>query len=313
LQSIASAPGKVILFGEHFVVYGVKAILATINKRVTVTTEFIDDEVVIIESDIGRLEIKSGTKIDEIQSPLKPFYHIANFFLKDSDKGLKIKIQSDIPVGVGLGSSSACCVAASASISKLFNENNIEKILELAIDAERTIYANTSGADCTAIIHGGVMVYDRKAGFERIESVPDIDLVIINSKIEHSTEIIVDKVQKFKKLNESSFKKLCSDEEKLIFDALELLKNNKIQELGKIVKINHAYLKKIGVSNTKLESIVDLANRISYGAKITGAGGGGCIYSIIDKANEKQIIQEFKENNYECFPVKIESKGLNTL
>ena len=156
MKSIASAPGKVILFGEHFVVYGVKAILCSINKRVTVTAEKTSERKISINSKIGKLELEPDKPISEINSPLKPFYYLANKVIKNQDTGIQIKIDSEIPLGVGLGSSSACCVAGAAAIFKLFGDISKEEILELAIEAERTIFENTSGADCTVCVYGGI-------------------------------------------------------------------------------------------------------------------------------------------------------------
>ena len=107
MKSKASAPGKVILFGEHFVVYGVKAILCAINKRVTVTAEKIKEEKISIKSNIGDLELELNKPISEINSPLKPFYYLANKMIQNQSTGIEIKIESDIPLGAGLGSSSA--------------------------------------------------------------------------------------------------------------------------------------------------------------------------------------------------------------
>ena len=127
MKSKASAPGKVILFGEHFVVYGVKAILCAINKRITVTAEEIDEKKISIKSNIGELELEPNKPMSEINSPLKPFYYLANKLIKDQNCGIQINVQSDIPLGVGLGSSSACCVAGAAAISKLFKETSKEE------------------------------------------------------------------------------------------------------------------------------------------------------------------------------------------
>ena len=80
--------------------------------------------------------------------------------------GVEITIDSDIPIGVGLGSSSACCVAAAASISGLFKELSSEEILNLSIEAEKTIFPDTSGADCTVCTYGGMIVYDKIKGIE---------------------------------------------------------------------------------------------------------------------------------------------------
>ena len=175
MKSIASAPGKIILFGEHFVVHGTKAILAAIDKRVTVTTTFTDNKTIKINSELGTIDvpIQVDPQWQEVKSEFRPFVFLANRLMTNSDKvwdpgnfhffnrcsGLEITIDSDIPIGVGLGSSSACCVAATASIFGLFKELSSEEILKISIEAEKTIFPDTSGADCTVCTYGGMIEY----------------------------------------------------------------------------------------------------------------------------------------------------------
>ena len=312
MKSKASAPGKVILFGEHFVVYGVKAILCAINKRVTVTAEKIKEEKISIKSDIGDLELELNKPISKINSPLKPFYYLANKMIQNQSTGIEIKIESDIPLGAGLGSSSACCVAGAAAISKLFSEKTKEEILELAIEAERTIFENTSGADCTVCTYGGIIEYEKEKGFIKIKSEPNFHLIIANSNIKHSTESIVSKVKQFKNEDTERFSKLCNDESKLIEDVLQLLKENNIQKLGQKVVQNQKYLETIGISNEKLKDMIKIGQESSFGTKITGAGDGGCVFSLTDESNLENTINGFKKKNYDCFSVKIDYDGLNT-
>ena len=312
MKSKASAPGKVILFGEHFVVYGVKAILCAINKRITVTAKKIEGKKISIKSNIGNLELETGKSNSEINSPLKPFYYLANKMLKNENTGIEIIVESDIPLGVGLGSSSACCVAGAAAISRLFKKTSKEEILALAIEAEKTIFENTSGADCTVCTYGGIMDYDKENGFHKIDSEPNFHLVIANSNIEHSTESVVEDVRKFKENDEGRFSTLCKNESKLVEDVLKLLKENNIKELGVKVKENQEYLETIGISNEKLREMIQIGQTQSFGAKITGAGGGGCIYALTDESNLEQTINQFKDKNHDCFSVKIDFKGLDT-
>ena len=312
MKSKASAPGKVILFGEHFVVYGVKAILCAINKRVTVTAENIESKIITIKSNIGDLELEPNKSISEIGSPLKPFYYLANKMIQNQNTGIKITIESEIPLGVGLGSSSACCVAGAAAISRLYSDTSKEKILELAIEAEKTIFQNTSGADCTVCTYGGIMEYNKENGFTKIKSEPNFHLVIANSNIEHSTELVVKEVKSFKEKNEEEFLKLCSDETNLIEDVLKLLEENNTKELGEKINQNQKYLEAIGISNKKIQEMISIGMKSSFGAKITGAGGGGCIFALTDETNLDETINQFKNENYECFSVKIDLKGLNT-
>ena len=312
MKSIASAPGKVILFGEHFVVYGIKAILCSINKRVTVTAEKTNERKISINSKIGKLDLEPDKSILEINSPLKPFYYLANKALENKDSGIRIQIDSEIPLGAGLGSSSACCVAGAAAIFKLFGDISKEEILELAIEAERTIFENTSGADCTVCVYGGIMEYDKKQGFKKIEDEPNFQLVIANSNIEHSTESMVSEVKAFTIKNKEEFSKLLDQELELVEDVLKLLKENNTIKLGEKINQNQKYLETIGISNNQLRKMIEIGQKTSFGAKITGSGGGGCIFAITDESNLEDTLKEFKDNNFECFSVEIDFKGLNT-
>jgi len=312
LKSIASAPGKVILFGEHFVVYGVKAILCSINKRVTVTAEKTNERKISINSKIGKLVLEPDKSILEINSPLKPFYYLASKAIENQNTGIQIQIDSEIPLGVGLGSSSACCVAGAAAIFKLFGEISKKKILELAIEAEKTIFENTSGADCTVCTYGGIMEYDKDNGFKKIEDEPNFQLVITNSNIEHSTQSMVSKVKEFKNKNKEEFSRLSNLESKLVEDVLKLVKENKVKEIGKKMNQNQEYLETIGISNKELIKMIKIGQESSFGAKITGSGGGGCIFALTNESNLQNTLKEFKDSNYECFSAKIDFKGLNT-
>jgi mevalonate kinase len=312
LKSKASAPGKVILFGEHFVVYGIKSILCSINKRVTVTAEKTNERKISINSEIGKLVLEPNESISEINSPLKPFYYLANKAIKDQNIGLKIQIESEIPLGAGLGSSSACCVAGAAAIFKLFGEISKEKILEIAIEAEKTIYQNTSGADCTVSTYGGLMEYDKNNGFRKIEDEPNFQLVIANSNIEHSTETMVSRVKEFENKNKEKFHELSNLESNLVNDVLKLIKENKIKEIGEKINQNQKFLEEIGISNEQLEAMIKIGQKTSYGAKITGSGGGGCIFALTNESNLDETIKEFVNKEYECFATKIDFKGLNT-
>lgn len=313
MKSKASSPGKVILFGEHFVVYGVKAILCAIDKRVTVTAEKIPEKKISIKSKID-VEFPINKPITEIDSPLKPFYYLANKMIKEYNHatGIKILVESEIPSGVGLGSSSACCVASAAAISKLFEEISKERILELAIEAEKTIFQNTSGADCTVCTYGGLIEYHKENGYSQIESKPSFHLIIANSNIEHSTNSIVSNVKKFKDSNGEKFSELCQQESELINKVMINLKNENLKELGKSMHENQKFLEIIGISNEKLQEMIKLAEKTSFGAKITGAGGGGCIIALTGESNLEKTVSHLREKNQDCFSVKIDFKGLDT-
>jgi mevalonate kinase len=327
LKSIASAPGKIILFGEHFVVHGTKAILAAIDKRVTVTSSFTDDTSIWVNSELGDLDVPVDTPPEEVESEFRPFVYLANKMITElynsrsnqNYSGLEITINSDIPIGVGLGSSSACCVAATASISGLLKPPFAfapEEKLWMAIEAEKTIFPDTSGADCTVCTYGGIIEYDKTMLRSRMREqskkntdTSNLNLLIINSMIPHSTKRSVEKVSKFKEDNEDRFSQLCALETKLIGEVNLALKNKDLTTLGLKMSENQKYLEEIQVSNDTLRDMITSLEEISLGAKITGAGDGGCIIALI-KDEDMDKVPALLGKDKECFSAKIDTRGV---
>jgi len=308
LKSIASAPGKIILFGEHFVVHGTKAILAAIDKRVTVTSTFTDNKTIKVNSQLGTIEVPISSSYEEAKSEFRPFIFLANKMINSNQNvnGLEITINSDIPVGVGLGSSSACCVAAAASISELFKKLSSEEILNLSIEAEKTIFPDTSGADCTVCTYGGMIEYP---SVEKIDNTFDLNLLIANSMIPHNTKNSVEKVNKFKENDEERFSQLCDLENGLVDEVIASMKNNDATTFGLKMSENQKYLEEIQISNDTLRNMISSLKEISLGTKITGAGDGGCIIALVKDENMDKAPALLPKDK-ECFSAKIDTKGV---
>ncbi len=310
MTSIAKAPGKIIIFGEHFVVYENTAILGAINKYATVTTEKTNTDNILISSSLGQSSIKKDEDVSNVEKKFRPFFYIAKQVIEKNnfDKGIAIKIESDIPIGAGLGSSSACCVAAAASILNLFNNTDEKEVLELAINAEKTIFPNTSGADCTVSVSGGIIEYQKEKGFSKIETENEFNFIIIDSEQVHSTDKVVERVRKFKENNSEVFTELCSEEERLITKALDSMKKNDLETIGKCMAQNQMFLEQIGVSNDELLSITKEIEKITFGAKITGAGDGGCIIALTKKDDD--LSEYVNTTKYQTYHVTIQKTGM---
>ena len=306
MKSIASAPAKIILFGEHFVVHGTKAILAAIDKRVTVTTTFTENKTIKINSELGTIEVPISSSHEEVKNEFRPFVYLANKINNPVVSGLEITIDSDIPIGVGLGSSSACCVAAVASICGLFNELSSEEILKMSIEAEKTIFPDTSGADCAVCTYGGMIEHP---SIEKIDNTFDLNLLIANSMIPHNTKNSVEKVNKFKENDEERFSQLCDLETKLIDEVITAMKNNDATTFGLKMSENQKYLEEIQVSNDTLRGMISSLKEISLGTKITGAGDGGCIIALVKDENMDKVPALLPKDK-ECFSAKIDTKGV---
>ena len=308
MKSIASAPGKIILFGEHFVVHGTKAILAAIDKRVTVTSTFTENKTIKVNSELGTLEVPISSSYEEAKSEFRPFIFLANKMINSNQNvsGLEVTIDSDIPIGVGLGSSSACCVAATASICGLFKELSSEEILNLSIEAEKTIFPDTSGADCAVCTYGGMIEHP---SIEKIDNTFDLNLLIANSMIPHNTKNSVEKVNKFKENDEERFSQLCDLETKLIDEVITAMKNNDATTFGLKMSENQKYLEEIQISNDTLRDMINSLKEISLGTKITGAGDGGCIIALVKDENMDKVTALLPKDK-EYFSAKIDTKGV---
>ncbi len=314
MKSVASAPGKIILFGEHFVVYGIKAILCSIDKRITATSQFVDDKIIRIKSSLGEsvMDLNSLNNLENVQQKfMKPFFYIAQKAIEGNfvDQGIEIVVESEIPPGVGLGSSSAACVAVTASVNGLFHKLSKDDVVKIAIQAERTVFEQNSGADSSVSTFGGLVSYDLKNGFQDIPSRNDLDFIISNSAQVHDTQDVVRQVRNFKEENKDLFNKLCNEEIDIVNNAITSLKENNLNKLGSLMLKNHDLLKQIGVSTEKIDSLVKEAKKTSHGAKITGAGGGGCIISLVDDFNKKDTLDNLRKIS-DCFIAKIDYSGL---
>ena len=282
--------------------------LAAIDKRVTVTSTFTDNKTIKINSELGTIEVPISSSHEEVKSEFRPFVYLANKMINSNQNvsGLEITIDSDIPIGVGLGSSSACCVAAADSISGLFKELSSEEILKMSIEAEKTIFPDTSGADCTVCTYGGIIEYP---SIEKIDNTFGLNLLIANSMIPHNTKNSVEKVNKFKENDEERFSELCHKETKLIDEVIVAMKNNDATTFGLKMSENQKYLEEIQVSNDTIDGMISSLNEISLGSKITGAGDGGCIITLVKDENVSKVSALLGKDK-ECFSAKIDTKGV---
>lgn len=318
MKGKASAPAKIILFGEHFVVYGNPAILASIDRRITVSAKKGKQGKVTIKSDIASGEFEGSTfKLIEginARNALDPLYFAAKQAL-DSRKqktGLEIMIKSDIPYGVGLGSSAAALVATIAAVESLLGRPDKKKICENAIEAERIIHKNSSGADCFVSTFGGLIHYSKGGGFKKVESKTKLPLIIGDTGIKHNTGELVSSVRKLKEANQMAFGGLMSQAKDICNQALAALGSGNVDQLGLLMNESQLLLNRLGVSHEKADDLLEVAKSSgALGAKMTGAGGGGAIIALAaSKEDSERVAAGIKAEGYSAFEVEIDPRGL---
>jgi len=289
---VASAPAKIILFGEHFVVHGEPAIVVAIDRRARAEAELRQDRRLRFQSanlntscyfENGVFKVEQGDA-KEAKLKFEPVKLAVEKVLAASGKsvGLDITINSAIPVGAGLGSSAAVVASVTAAVSALLGlEFSKQEIFRIAFEAEKIVQGTPSGVDPAIATFGGTLLFQVDTGFKPLEVETDIPLVIGDTGVERSTKIQVEKVRE----TMDSFPQIADSLRKaareIVLRAVAALQENALETLGRLMNINHALLYGIGVSDESLEWLTNAARKAgALGAKLTGAGGGGCMVAL---------------------------------
>jgi mevalonate kinase len=298
---VASAPAKVILFGEHFVVYGEPAIVLAIDKRAYATVGNRKDKRLSIrstnlnlagyfENEFFRIEQGDAR---EAKSRFEPVKLAVDKVLEKhgEDIGLDVEITSTVPVAAGLGSSAAVAAAVAAAVGELLNvKMSKEDILRVAFEAEKTVHGTPSGIDPAIATFGGTLLFQTDTGFKPLEARTEIPLVIGNTGIERSTRFQVEKVRDVKEKHPGIVDHLMWAAREIVLRAVDALRENDLDTLGELMNINHALLYGLGVSDESLEWLINAARKNgALGAKLTGAGGGGCMIALAKSEKLEQI------------------------
>lgn len=295
---VASAPAKIILFGEHFVVYGEPAIVLAIDRRAYATVDFNDDKSLHVKSSNLKLKgcFKDGMfKVEqgdarEARSRFEPVRLAVEKVLAKygANVGLNVEINSTVPVAAGLGSSAAVVAAVTAGVGALLKvKMSKEDVFAIALEAEKTVHGTPSGVDPAIATYGGSILFQTDTGFKPLEVKAQIPLVIGDTGVERFTRIQVEKVRKIADNYPQVMEPLRKAAREIVLRGIDALKENDLDTLGELMNINQALLYGIGVSDESLEWLINAARKAgALGAKLTGAGGGGCMIAL---ANDEKL------------------------
>ncbi|MEM1548141.1 MAG: mevalonate kinase [Thermoproteota archaeon] len=307
------APAKVIISGEHSVVYGYPALVAAVNVYSKATVETIDEfgphEICSEKYGIGKVigGALSGP------AALKPLAKVVSTFCEsEAFRGkLKIRVSSEIPPASGMGSSASTSVALAYALLRIVYEKPPEeKVFKLAMEGERIAHANPSGVDVAATLKGGLILFVKDKGFEKLEAGKGLFL-LADSGMERSTGEMVSKVASLREKEPDLFNIVMTSISDITTRISKMLKSDVI-EAGKLMTLNHLLLSLLGVSNSRLNSIVWLSiSSGAYGAKLTGAGGGGCVLILVDEDSLKKVEEALKNINAPSRVLKTVEEGVS--
>jgi mevalonate kinase len=304
-----SGYGKVILFGEHFVVHGVPGIVSAIDA----TT---DAEV---KKAVKGLNIKDERKTAKGYSEEKRLQQIESIERMLKTMGINPKIGLDIWIGgslpgfSGLGASAASSVAIARAINEELSLNlSIKKINAIAYEAEKAYAGNPSGIDNTAATYGGLMWFKKSPTggqdiVEKIHARKPIEIVIGSTGKVANTKAMVEGVADRKKKNPVKYDLLFKQAESLAVAGRKALEGGDLKKVGDLMNENHRILQELGVSSKELDQLVDIARKQgAFGAKLTGGGGGGCMVALTPgKEVQGKVVSAFKGTGYEYLMTRI--------
>ncbi|MEM0441180.1 MAG: mevalonate kinase [Candidatus Caldarchaeum sp.] len=281
----ASAPGKVILFGEHFVVSGFPAIVTAIDKRVRVTfSQSLERKFIIVSGQAYSAWNVNAEPLSQRPSLFQPLYNMVKKL--SDDFGFKcvgkVEIFSEITGAAGLGSSAAVSVALTKAVSDMYELNlTPEQVIQYAMVAEKEFHGRPSGIDTTIATVGGTIAYHSPGNYRQINVPANPEVIIVFSGKKRKTSKMVEHVQQTAKAKPAFFNALANIYSRVYCEAVDAMTSTNFEKLGHLFLLNHFLLRCLGLSNEGLEKIVeDLLSFGAFGAKVTGGGGGGCVIGL---------------------------------
>ena len=305
----AVTPGKVILLGEHSVVYGRHAIAVPVPLNIRVKIEDADDGVLLMIPSWG-VEYYLDKKPEERQSFEKPAALILEK-MNLSNVGMKIEVFSDVPRGMGLGGSAVLAV----SIIKALNHHykmglSEQEINEMAYESEKIAHGNPSGIDNTIATYGYPLIYRKgeKTLKERLQIKEPLDLVLAFSKSEGLTAKTVAHVRTQWKSNQEMYEGVFDDIDAIVLNGIQAIQENDHKKLGELMNFNQGLLNTLQVSTPELERMIYIARDAgAFGAKLTGGGGGGAMIAVSD--NPEEIIEAFDNEGFQSIRFSVQDSG----
>ena len=296
----ATAPGKIILFGEHAVVYGRPAIAAPVGQvkaRATVTADLRGEPgVVRIQApDVGIEAILNELSPDQ---PLSAAVHGVLSELKiDRPLACTVRVTSTIPLAAGMGSGAAVSVAILRAFSAFLGHPlPDERVSALAYEVEKIHHGTPSGIDNTVITYAVPVYYVRGKPIQNLHVPQPFSIVIGNTGVASPTAAAVGEVRQAWKAKKEHYEALFESAGAIVDSARQMIEAGAVETLGPLMDANHGILSKIGVSSPELDRLVAAARRAgALGAKLSGAGRGGAMIALAPPNKAQAIAQALQD------------------
>ena len=296
-MTIFSAPGKIILFGEHAVVYGRPALAAPVTQ-VHADVEISDSSRPGIWIDAPDVNLHAELNTLHSDHPLASVIHNFLFLSRISPfPNLEIKITSTIPVASGLGSGAAVTVALTRALSShLHHSMTDEEVNAFTYDIEKLHHGTPSGIDNTVITYAKPVYFVREHPIEMLTVGHPFTIVIGDTGISAPTKESVGDVRRLWLYDKSRWETVFDKIAEISFTARRAIEQGHWKLLGEFMNENHQLLQKLTVSSSELDTLVTVAcNAGALGAKMSGGGRGGNMIALATPDTAESISNSLKE------------------
>ena len=304
----ASAPGKLILYGEHAVVFGEPALSTAINLRAEVYVRPHEEW------------LADGASIDE-----RRYRYVKAAVRRANARGpLWIEIRSMIPSGAGLGSSAAVTVATLGAVHAMDGTFDARTIATEAFEVEHEVQGRASPIDTSTATAGGALLVLREPEQDLLWSIerdtrrwslhrcklPPLDFVVGYTGISAATGPLVAQVKERVDRDPEAAERV-REIGRITLEGVHALRRSDLAEAGRLMDRNHVLLNELGVGHPTLDRLVAAARPHAHGAKLTGAGGGGSMVALSEEL--EKAAQAIRKAGGKAFIVRSEPVGVTPL
>jgi mevalonate kinase len=295
--TISSAPGKIILFGEHAVVYGYPAIAIPVNERQAKVKIFplIGGSTEQIQFIAPQIQLEKDYKELDQSHPFKiALDEVKQFLNIDQYPSCKIHLTSSIPISSGLGSSAAISIALIKAMCEFVGFQPPKDVLsQMAFRVEVEFHGHPSGIDNSVIAYNQPILFQKEKEMEFLKPAADFTIIIADSGIVGNTKSAVSGVRERWLTNQLMYDDFFKKISEIVVQAKKEIELGNQSQLGKLMSLNHEILDRLGVSLPTLDRLVDIAIKNgALGAKLSGGGLGGNIIVLTLPEKAEEISQE---------------------
>ena len=305
-QAMGVGYGKVVILGEHSVVYGRHAIAAPVPLVVKALVEDCDKGIHLIIPRWG-VEYELASNPQDRRS----FERSAGVMLDELGLGgrsMRIEVFPEVPRSMGLGGSAAMAVAIIRALDKHFKLGlSDDEVNRLAFESEKVAHGNPSGLDNTLACYAKALVYRRGDPplVEPLNIREPIPAVIGMTGYEGLTAKTVGRVRDAWKQDQQLYERIFDQIDGLVLRGVQAIQDGDVKLLGELMNICHGMLNALQVSTPELEHLVDIARENgALGAKLTGGGGGGSIIAVCED-NQQQIVDAIRAAGFQAMAVNL--------